>query len=85
MKVTVCVQPKELSVSGDQGSLFSVVSDMRVAVQVAYFNIKRKPCDTAVHLAKFGCFYCTGPGESHMICLAVYAELQREVKKRCKT
>lgn len=89
LKVTVCVhkafQPKEPTVSGDQGSLFSVVSDVRVTVQVAHFYIKTKTGVVVVHLAKFRWFYCTETGESHMICLAGYAELRCEVKQRCKT
>lgn len=58
--------------SGDQGSLFSAVSDMRVAVQVACIQIKIKAC--VGHLAHTGTFDCTGSGESRMLCLGGYAE-----------
>lgn len=58
------------TMSGDQDSLLSVVSDVRGAVQVACIKIKKQTCCGSFG----GSFYCTGSGESHMLCLGGYAE-----------
>lgn len=84
LKVAVCVttafQPEGSTVSfvmsGDRGSLFSVVSDVRVTVQVAFIQIPTKTCAAVVHLVDVGSFYCAGSGESHVLCMVSgYAEV----------
>lgn len=73
MTVTVCYYLRSqtegpavsFTMSGDQDSLLSVVSDVRGAVQVACIKIKIKTCCGSFD----GSFYCTGSGESRMLCL----------------